>query len=188
MLEIDEAWENFLETNENYNISTNQNLIKNVCKEQNIPKATEIYISTKTKISYLNCPINLNDIFWKIKVQDYHLPCEGVIKKQIKINSLSQEELDVVALYLKHENYIDEHILHHIDNPNGRIKFKDTRKISIGLSKKDILSYRCKKKSAFYNCFVIILRILDKENFKEIHIKVFNTGKLEIPGIQRMNF
>jgi hypothetical protein len=58
------------------------------------------------------------------------------------------------------------------------------RKISVGLSKKDIISYRCKKKGAFYNCFVLIIRIKFNGKFKEIHVKIFNTGKLEIPGIQ----
>ena len=48
-------------------------------------------------------------------------------------------------------------------------------------------SYRSRKKGAFYNCFVVILRIKDEDIFKEIHIKVFNTGKLEIPGIQKDN-
>ena len=33
-------------------------------------------------------------------------------------------------------------------------------------------------------CFFVILRIKYNNIFKEIHIKVFNTGKLEIPGIQ----
>ena len=80
--------------------------------------------------------------------------------------------------------YYDEHIMSHIDNPNGRIKFKDIRKITVGISKKDIMSYRSKKKQAFYNCFVMILRIKILDAFKEFHIKVFNTGKLEIPGIQ----
>lgn len=75
----------------------------------------------------------------------------------------------------------------HIDNPNGRIKFKDIRKITVGISKKDIMSYRSKKKQAFYNCFVIILRIKFDDTFKEFHIKVFNTGKLEIPGVQNDN-
>jgi TATA-box binding protein (TBP) (component of TFIID and TFIIIB) len=46
------------------------------------------------------------------------------------------------------------------------------------------MSYRCKKKSAFYNCFVLILRIKIDAAFKEFHVKIFNTGKLEIPGIQ----
>jgi chemotaxis protein histidine kinase CheA len=63
-------------------------------------------------------------------------------------------------------------------------KIKYIRKISIGICKKDIKSYRCKQKGAFMNCFVVILRILINDVFKEIHVKVFNTGKLEIPGIQ----
>lgn len=183
MSELDEAWENFLEYNEIEDLKS----LKLTNNSLSIPKASNIYISTKTKISYLNCPINLYEIFWKLKVIDYHIPEEGIIKKQIKINSLSQDELDNTREYLKNENYIDEYIINHIDNPNGRIKFKDIRKISIGICKKDILSYRCKKKSAFYNCFVIILRVLDIDSFKEIHVKVFNTGKLEIPGIQNDN-
>jgi hypothetical protein len=46
------------------------------------------------------------------------------------------------------------------------------------------MSYRGKKKQAFYNCFVMILRIKIDGLFREFHIKVFNTGKLEIPGVQ----
>ena len=46
------------------------------------------------------------------------------------------------------------------------------------------MSYRCKKKSAFYNCFVLILRMKVEAVFKEFHVKVFNTGKLEIHGVQ----
>jgi TATA-box binding protein (TBP) (component of TFIID and TFIIIB) len=102
----------------------------------------------------------------------------------MKFNSLSTEELQFIQDKLKSETYFEEHVITHIDNPSGRIKFKDTRKISIGVSKKDLLSYRCKKKSAFYNCFVLILRLKIDEMYKEFHVKVFNTGKLEIPGIQ----
>ena len=57
------------------------------------------------------------------------------------------------------------------------------RKIDIGMSKKDLTSYKTKKKGAFYNCFALILRILYNDEYKEIHVKVFNTVKLEIPGI-----
>ena len=81
----------------------------------------------------------------------------------------------------------EEHIIEHIDNPEGRIKYKDQRKISIGTCKKDIMSYRSKKKRAFFNCFVLILRLFHENKYKEIHVKVFNTGKLEIPGIQNDN-
>ena len=36
-----------------------------------------------------------------------------------------------------------------------------------------------------YNCFVVILRIsIGVDLYKEFHVKVFNTGKLELPGIR----
>ena len=114
----------------------------------------------------------------------YSQPIDGVIKKQMKFNSLLVEELEEINEKLKNEVHIEENVITNINNPEGRIKFKDIRKISIGISKKDLVSYRCKKKSAFYNCFVLILRIKLDGIFKEFHVKVFNTGKLEIPGIQ----
>ena len=148
------------------------------------PKASPIYISTKTKIAYLNMPIELKNVFWFIPVIPYARPCNGVIKKQMKFNSTTVEELDFIQSKLTTETYFEEHIITNINNPTGRIKFKDIRKISIGISKKDIMSYRCKKKSAFYNCFVLIVRMKIADLFKEFHVKVFNTGKLEIPGVQ----
>jgi len=148
------------------------------------PKSSDIYISTKTKIAYLNNPIDLKMMFWKIPIIPYSKPEPGIIKKQMKFNTDTRDELQNIQDKIDKDAYVEEHIITHIDNPSGRIKFKDTRKISIGISKKDILSYRCKKKSAFYNCFVLIIRLKIDETFKEFHVKVFNTGKLEIPGIQ----
>jgi hypothetical protein len=111
-------------------------------------------------------------------------PKNGVIKKQMKFNSIVDTELQDIKERLKDEPHYDEQIITSIINPTGRIKFKDIRKVTIGLSKKDIMSYRSKKKSAFYNCFVLILRLRVNNIFKEFHVKIFNTGKLEIPGIQ----
>ena len=154
-----------------------------------IVACTELYISTQTKISYLNMPIVLNDVFWKIPILPYHMPSNGVVKKQMKFNSNTQEEVDDILNKSKDYTFVNQHIINQIIKPDGRIKFKDVRKVSVGLCKKDITSSRCKKKSAFYNCFVVILRILHNDAlnnsvYKEVHVKVFNTGKLEIPGIQ----
>jgi hypothetical protein len=148
------------------------------------PIASDIYISTKSKIAYLNQPIDLNRIFWGIHIIPYCIPNEGIIKKQMKFNSMTEEELNIIKENLKKEVYFDEQIITSIQNPTGRIKFKDIRKISVGISKKDIISYRIKKKSAFYNCFVMIMRIKIEGIYKEYHIKIFNTGKIEIPGVQ----
>jgi len=198
-MNIDEEWENFISSGCDDDISSDDEDINEIIKKDGeefvsanlefdlnaeAPKATDIYISTKTKIAYLNKQIDLKEIFWQVPIIPYAKPCNGVVKKQMKFNSLNPEDLQFIQDKLKLETYFEEHVITHIDNPSGRIKFKDTRKISIGVSKKDLLSYRCKKKSAFYNCFVLILRLKIDDAFKEFHVKVFNTGKLEIPGIQ----
>ena len=148
------------------------------------PKSTELYISTKSKISYLNQEIDLKKMFWNIKIIPYDLQTNGVIKKQMKYIFDTPEELEEIQTILKNEDYFQEQIITSINNPNGRIKFKDIRKITIGLSKKDILSYRSKKRGAFYNCFVLIIRHKIEDVYKEYHVKIFNTGKLKIPGVQ----
>ena len=198
-LNIDNEWEDFISSNCKDDISSDDEAVNEILSENNeelisanlafdldseAPKASDIYISTKTKIAYLNTPIDLKIVFWNVPVIPYANPRNGVVKKQMKFNSLVPEDLQYIQEKLQSETYYEEHIITHIDNPTGRIKFKDTRKVSIGISKKDILSYRCKKKSAFYNCFVLILRMKVEDNFKEFHVKVFNTGKLEIPGVQ----
>jgi Zn-finger protein len=153
------------------------------------PLSGELNISTKTKISHISSSIDLFETFWKLPVVPYHHSREGIIKKQMKFGSTSEAELALLETTMKEKmaaqpNYVDVMTITDIRNPKGMTKFKVTQKISIGLNKKDILNFRCKKKSAFYNCFVVILRITHGGTFKEINIKVFNTGKLEIPGIQ----
>lgn len=190
---IDDEWNNFItnkyddDTSDNDNNKLNEHIEYNqsipILTDEDVPEPTAIYISTKSKIAYLAQPVDLK-IFWDIPTISYSTPKDGVIKKQIKINSKTQEELELLQLKLQDELYCEQYIMSHIDNPNGRIKFKDIRKITIGISKKDIMSYRSKKKQAFYNCFVMILRIKIDDLFREFHIKVFNTGKLEIPGVQ----
>ena len=189
-MSIDDEWETFMlsadgsdsDSDADKNIEVENEKIHSGIN--NAPKATDIYISTKTNIIYLNKMIDIKAVFWKIPVMNYATPTIGVIKKQIKFNSATEEELNSIQELLLCENYYEQYIITNINNPTGRIKFKDIRKISIGVSNKDIMSYRCKKKSAFYNCFVLILRVKFNGVFKEIHVKVFNTGKMEIPGVQ----
>jgi hypothetical protein len=175
---VDEEWLNFIN-----NRADDSSSVENV--HSDIPTPSGIHISTKTKISYLNQPMDIKNVFWGIPIMPYATPKEGAIKKQMKQVSLTAEELQENQLHLVGcEAFVDEHIITSINNPEGRVKFKDVRKISIGISKKDLLSYRCKKKSAFYNCFVLIFRLDNGGVFKEFHVKVFNTGKLEMPGVQ----
>ena len=45
------------------------------------------------------------------------------------------------------------------------------------------MNCRGKVKNAFYNCFAVIMRFKYEGMFREMHVKVFNTGKMEIPGV-----
>lgn len=188
--DINEAWENFCDGDGDCHGDYKTRAIDSShggsteITHKKTPICSPIYISTKTKISYLSHSINLADTFWKIPLIPYHIPKCGIIKKQMKFISFSQEELSTLQTNIPENIYTDQYLINKIENPVGRIKFKDVRKVSLGLCKKDITSYRCKKKGAFYNCFALILRIKHNGTFKEIHVKVFNTGKLEIPGIQ----
>lgn len=69
---------------------------------------------------------------------------------------------------------------------NRVIKFRDERKFTVGMASKELLKAKSKdKKSVFNNCFALVLRIWDGERtrrFYEVHVKVFKTGKMEIPG------
>ena len=192
---IDDEWSSFLSSKqdnslsddesellEEHDLECSQN-INELSDSNDAPNASPIYISTKSKVAYLNIPIDLS-IFWKIPVIPYSTAENGIIKKQIKSNTSNIEDFEKIQEYLTKEVYYEQQIITSINNPSGRIKFKDSRKITIGMSKKDIMSYRSKKKSAFYNCFVLIMRIKINDIFKEFHVKVFNTGELDIPGIQ----
>lgn len=190
-MSIDNEWMNFLQsqtnfTNSNTNIKTTVPIVNCLDESMDIiaPECEDLYISTKTKVLYLNTPIDIQRIFWLIPITEYWKQTECVIKKQMKIVSKTKEEYDDYCKKLEGISYYTENIIKQIDNPSARrIKFKDERKITIGISKKDIMNCRGKVKNAFYNCFAMILRFKYNDEYKEIHVKVFNTGKLEIPGV-----
>lgn len=143
------------------------------------PEPSPIHISTKTKMAYLVSDIDLS-IFWKIPVINYSNLVEGVVKKQIKITSFSQEEVDDINTKLLDCLFHEEQLI----RSTTRLKFQHVRKISIGFSKKDIMTHTVNKKQAFFNCFVLVYRHkIGDLLYKEFHIKIFNTGKIEIPGI-----
>ena len=196
-MNVDDEWSSFL-TNQHKNngkimnkpnINTNDDAeicVDNSSLDNNttMPVCEDLYISTKTKVLFLNQIIDIDNIFWNIPVIEYWNPIAGVVKKQMKIVSKTKEEYEEYQKKLENIKYYNENVIKQIDNPSARrIKFKDERKITIGISKKDIMNCRGKIKNAFYNCFAMILRFEYQGAFREIHVKIFNTGKLEIPGI-----
>ena len=99
MIPVDDAWESF-------NKIGHTNIPRTIQKKKVSfsPKCSDIYISTKTKIAYLNTSINLRTIFWNIPVLLYQDRCEGVIKKQMKVNCLNEK--DISHNYVRESTYI----------------------------------------------------------------------------------
>ena len=95
LLTCDDAWDQFLDDNYDEDIDIQED---NLLEEQNIPKCSEIYISTKTKIAYLNKPVNLKETFWKIPIMDYYRAENGVIKKQIKYSFKDVDEVKNIEI------------------------------------------------------------------------------------------
>ena len=180
-MDVDEKWEQFMNGDE---ISFMSDEPEKCVRDIAAPEASKLVISTKSKIVYLNRTFDLNQLFWKVKTINYDEEREGVVKKQMKFNFLNQEEVVYFESMIQHERNIKIKILNQIDNPTGRVQFKDVRKVDVGFCKNDVIKPKKESKSAFYNCFVIIFRKFYKNIFREFHVKLFNSGKVEIPGIQ----
>ena len=140
MTDLDAEWKLF------QNQSSSNNRVKCVLQpikkdvQEDIPKCSEIYISTQTKIAYLNQKINLETVFWKLPVINYYEAKTGIIKKSIKMNSTTPEQVIELEKKIDTIPNIEQQVLSQVDNPNARkIKFKDVRKIDIGLCKKVLI-------------------------------------------------
>ena len=188
--DLDEEWKQYLNI-DNYasKMTKNKDIELDEC-----PKSSEIRISTKVKVMLLNVKsLDIYYIYWELQMIKYWEQREGIIKKQIKYTCHSKAEYDklltrattdklISIVTLKHVE--KELTNHHKAEDEQQSLFKNVSKITIGMSNKEILNYRTKQKGAFYNCFMLVLRIKDEKNvYNEVNIKIFNTGKMSFPGM-----
>ena len=144
MSSVDDEWLQYL-SNQHQSVNENKKPVEVKRNDDstniNMPKCDDLYISTKTKVLFLNQEIDIQHVFWEIPIVEYWRPMIGVIKKQMKIVSKTEEEYTEYKKKLENIDYYNENVIKQIHNPAARrIKFKDERKITIGLSKKDIMS------------------------------------------------
>jgi hypothetical protein len=194
MAGLDNEWAKFLATMNNANTVSNdvkpdvaEVKVPTTISQADAPECKDLYISTQTKQIRLNqSNIDVSRIFWEIPIVNYWKPEEGIIKKQMKVACFSKEECEATTKRLQQYPYFNEKVMKQTDNPNStKHKFKRESKVTVGISTKNVLNCRGKEKGgAMFNCFAITIRFRnDTGRFQEIHVKVFNTGKLEIPGI-----
>ena len=148
---VEEEWESYINANKNGSLNEKCTLFTSKNAEKipilELPKCDGLYISTTTKVLFLNDKIDINNIFWEIPIIEYWRPVSGVIKKQMQIVSHTKEEYELYKNKLQYISYYTEHVIKSIDNPTARRnKFKDERKITVGISKRDIMNCRGENK------------------------------------------
>ena len=138
-MDLELQWSQFM--NGNDELFQDNTPIKNNLSDETrqAPCCSPLKISTKSKIVYLNSTFDLNDLFWKLKIIPYDVEEEGIVKKQMKFNFLNPSEADHFEKMIIHENNVKIKILNQINNPSGRVAFKDVRKVDIGFCKNDVL-------------------------------------------------
>lgn len=189
MTSIDDEWALFMSGKSHVDVDDDDDGIDEI---PDMPKCRDLYISTKTKKPFLNIEdkIDILNLFWKIPVLEYWIPEEGVVKKQMKVVCKTELETAEIEKHKLNEYYCkDKKIIKQAENTNRKTKYKDERKISVGINTKDVMNCRGKDSGgAMYNCIALTLRFKKEDGiFTEIHVKIFNTGKLEIPGILNTN-
>ena len=114
-MNVDDEWNTFLCNQGNIKKPETKKILSEnlpVSFEQDpVPECEELYISTQTKVLFLNQPVDINTIFWKIIVIPYWKPSEGVVKKQMKIVSKTPEEFQEYRSKLQDIPYYTENII-----------------------------------------------------------------------------
>ena len=146
------------------------------------PLPSSINISTKTLMMKASDGlIELEKLFWALELVRYSDPAEGCTKKEMKFTCSSAEEVRHLEERVAPFSYATTNVIQHVEVAG---KFRHVCNVKIGLCKKDIMTNRVSKKESFYNCVAIFVRIECDQGFKEFRVQVFNTGKIEIPGVQ----
>ena len=105
VFDCDEAWESFCSNSHQQNNSTIIERNIEINTKIDIPKCSDLYISTTTKISYFDKNVDLFTTFWKIPIISYSSQCSGCVKKQMKYTFLNKESLEVIEDKLKEYEY-----------------------------------------------------------------------------------
>ena len=127
-MDVDAEWDSYLA-----NETVTREILPKVESVDSL-EFSELYISTKTKVLFVNQQIDINTVFWKIPIVEYWKLEAGVIKKQMKIVSKDPKEYEELQARLVDVGYYLDNVIKQIDNPSARrIKFKDERKITIGI-------------------------------------------------------
>jgi hypothetical protein len=173
-------------------------------------KDGRLSISTKSNVLKLAWDhVPYIELFWKTPVMDYLSPSEGIVRKELMISLSSIDK--ATAYFDRRDRYcqlypdqvVTERLLPLARGPTSdlrksenRLMFppfdrtwrgsQDTRSLHVGICQKEIECKKRDQRKAFPNCFVFYLRWSRDPFttlFEESHIKIFSTGKIDMPGL-----
>ena len=163
---VDEEWDAFL--NDDGTMSSDDEKVYETVPvdASHPPKCGDIYISTKTKITYLNLKdIDVAELFWAIPIMPYTTEANGIIKKQVKITCETIEKYEEVMkkasgvtnvqinrIMKKNKKSVVLSNEETIEQGSSQInkKNKYVCKMNVGMSNKDVLSHRVNILINFY--------------------------------------
>ena len=111
MNSIDDEWSRYLNGDDNEKDIFNETDESNKKEEYSVPKCEDLYISTTTKVLFLNTAVDIDNIFWKLPVVEYGIPTYGIVKKQMKVVSKTPEEYEEYKKKIVDIDYYKEHII-----------------------------------------------------------------------------
>lgn len=153
-------------------------------------RITPLHISTQTKSLYINTDIDIYELYESIQVNDYSAPIAGVIKKQIILEARTFTEATQLHTKLLQQQ-ADSSIYMNIQTPaafrsaHPPEKFGYKFHVSVGFARKN---FKKQSAGAFSHCVALTMRIYYLQAFHDTHVKIFNTGKIEIPGKFTLDF
>ena len=90
----------------------------------------------KTKIAYINTEIDLYNIFWDIPIINYHTLSTGVVKKLLRLTAQIKRTKNLNDIIQEQTRQINVDIITQRNMDTDSKKYKDVRKVTLGLCKK----------------------------------------------------
>ena len=147
-----------------------------------------VHMKTRTQRYFLHRPIRteLEDLFWSIPVLPYESLREGVVAKDMRVQYkdpalLVRYEQEVETTRTQHPSLRVQETIFPIRNP----AIVAYRRIQIGVQGKELRIQTRRTTRAFSYCFVVYVRwrLRPDAAFTETHVKLFNSGQIDVPGL-----
>ncbi len=113
---------------------------------------------------------------WPVHVMPCERPGEGVVAKQLRVQLHTPEAQTRYEARVRSQQHPEIYVQELADG--------DSRFVQVGIYGKQLRIHTRRPRNAFAYCFVVYIRWLcGGDQFRETHVKLFNTGQIDVPGM-----